>query len=66
MLPGTRGVQSSASLSKSWLAFLSRPPRLLAMTEIEFGLDTFGDMSLDDNGNPKSAGQVLRDVVEQA
>ncbi len=36
------------------------------MTEIEFGLDTFGDMSLDDNGNPKSAGQVLRDVVEQA
>lgn len=36
------------------------------MTEISFGLDTFGDMSLDDNGNPKSAGQVLRDVVEQA
>ena len=36
------------------------------MTEIEFGLDSFGDMSLDDNGNPKSAGQVLRDIVEQA
>ena len=36
------------------------------MTEISFGLDTFGDMSLDDNGNPKSAGQVIRDVVEQA
>ena len=36
------------------------------MTEISFGLDTFGDMSLDDNGNPKSAGQVLRDLVEQA
>ena len=36
------------------------------MTEITFGLGTFGDMSFDDNGNPKSAGQVLRDVVEQA
>ncbi|QKJ24717.1 LLM class flavin-dependent oxidoreductase [Aquiluna borgnonia] len=33
---------------------------------IRFGLDTFGDMSLDDSGNPKSAGQVIRDVVEQA
>jgi len=36
------------------------------MTEIKFGLDTFGDMTLDDNGNPKSAGQVIRDVVAQA
>lgn len=36
------------------------------MSEIEFGLDTFGDMSLDDGGQPKSAGQVIRDVVEQA
>jgi probable LLM family oxidoreductase len=36
------------------------------MTEIKFGLDTFGDMSLDMAGNPKSAGQVIRDVVEQA
>ena len=36
------------------------------MTQIEFGLDTFGDISLDDAGNPKSAGQVIRDVVEQA
>ena len=36
------------------------------MTEIKFGLDTFGDMSLDLEGNPKSAGQVIRDVVEQA
>jgi probable LLM family oxidoreductase len=36
------------------------------MTQIEFGLDTFGDVSVDDAGNPKSAGQVIRDVVEQA
>jgi probable LLM family oxidoreductase len=36
------------------------------MTEIRFGLDTFGDMTLDDAGNPKSAAQVLRDVVSQA
>lgn len=34
--------------------------------DIQFGLDTFGDMSLDDAGNPVSAGQVIRDVVEQA
>ena len=36
------------------------------MTQIEFGLDTFGDVSVDDAGNLKSAGQVIRDVVEQA
>ena len=36
------------------------------MTQIEFGLDTFGDVTVDDAGNPKSAGQVIRDVVEQA
>jgi probable LLM family oxidoreductase len=36
------------------------------MTAIEFGLDTFGDISLDDNGKLKSAGQVIRDVVAEA
>ncbi len=36
------------------------------VSELQFGLDTFGDMSLDDNGHPVSAGQVIRDVVEQA
>jgi probable LLM family oxidoreductase len=36
------------------------------MSEVTFGLDTFGDMSLDDQGKPKSAGQVIRDLVEQA
>jgi probable LLM family oxidoreductase len=36
------------------------------MREIRFGLDTFGDMSLDDAGNPISAGQVIRNVVSQA
>lgn len=34
--------------------------------ELKFGLDTFGDMTLDDSGKPESAGQVLRNVVEQA
>lgn len=34
--------------------------------EIKFGLDTFGDMTVDDNGNPESAGQVLRNMIEQA
>lgn len=34
--------------------------------EISFGLDTFGDMTLKDDGSPETAGQVLRDVVQQA
>jgi probable LLM family oxidoreductase len=33
---------------------------------VRFGLDTFGDMSIDDAGKPVSAGQVIRDVVAQA
>lgn len=33
---------------------------------IEFGLDTFGDMTKDEAGNPVPAGQVIRDIVEQA
>ena len=36
------------------------------MTNIEFGLDTFGDITLDDKGAPQSAGVVIREVVEQA
>ncbi len=36
------------------------------MSEIKFGLDTFGDMTVDDRGKPKSAGQVIRDLVDQA
>lgn len=34
--------------------------------DIKFGLDTFGDMTVDDNGNPESAGQVIRNMIEQA
>ncbi len=34
--------------------------------EIKFGLDTFGDMTEDLNGNPLSAGQVLRNLVAEA
>jgi probable LLM family oxidoreductase len=35
-------------------------------TEVTFGLDTFGDMSNDLEGNPISAGQAIRNIVEQA
>lgn len=35
-------------------------------SEVTFGLDTFGDMSNDMEGNPISAGQVIRNIVEQA
>ena len=31
-----------------------------------FGLDTFGDLTVDDAGNPEPAGQVIRNLVEQA
>ena len=33
---------------------------------LSFGLDTFGAMTLDLNGKPIEAGQVIRNVVEQA
>lgn len=36
------------------------------MHEITLGLDTFGDVTLDDKGAPLPMDQVLRDVVEQA
>lgn len=36
------------------------------VTEIEFGLDTFGDVTVDFNGNPVPQAQVLRNVVAEA
>lgn len=33
---------------------------------LEFGLDTFGDMTVDEHGVKQSAGQTIRNVVEQA
>lgn len=36
------------------------------MAHVEFGLNTFGDMTVDAEGNPKSSAQVIRDVVEEA
>lgn len=34
--------------------------------DIRFGLDTFGDMTVDNNGNPITAAQVIRNLVDQA
>jgi len=36
------------------------------MPQVELGLDSFGDVSLGADGQPKPMDQVLRDVVEQA
>ena len=36
------------------------------MPSIELGLDTFGDLTVDASGCPRSPAQVLRDVVAQA
>lgn len=33
---------------------------------LEFGLDTFGDITADASGVPQPAGQVIRDLVDQA
>ncbi len=33
---------------------------------IELGLDTFGDVTLDERGQPRSQAQILRDVVDEA
>ncbi|QKT07418.1 LLM class flavin-dependent oxidoreductase [Gordonia sp. X0973] len=41
-------------------------PALTAGPDIELGLDTFGDMTVDEDGKRKSASQVIRDVVAQA
>ena len=38
----------------------------MSAAEFELGLDTFGDVTLDREGQPKPAAQVIRDVVEQA
>ena len=35
------------------------------MNEIKFGLDTFGDIQLDDSGTPVTAAQTIRNLVEQ-
>jgi probable LLM family oxidoreductase len=35
-------------------------------TELELGLDTFGDVTRDVAGNPRSQAQVIRDVVAEA
>lgn len=34
--------------------------------EITFGLDTFGDMQVDESGQPLSAGNTIRNLVEEA
>ena len=31
---------------------------------ITFGLDTFGDVTVEDDGSPKTGAQVIRDLVE--
>lgn len=36
------------------------------MRDIRFGLDTFGDIQLDDNGAPVSSAQTIRNLVEHA
>lgn len=37
----------------------------MATRQVQFGLDTFGDVNLDDVGDVKSQAQVLRDLVDQ-
>ena len=39
---------------------------MTATQAFEFGLDTFGDITINADGRPRSQAQVLRDVVEEA
>jgi alkanesulfonate monooxygenase SsuD/methylene tetrahydromethanopterin reductase-like flavin-dependent oxidoreductase (luciferase family) len=34
-------------------------------TELEFGLDTFGDVTVDSHGTQLSQAQVIRNVIEE-
>jgi alkanesulfonate monooxygenase SsuD/methylene tetrahydromethanopterin reductase-like flavin-dependent oxidoreductase (luciferase family) len=34
--------------------------------DVEFGLDTFGDVTHDSNGQPESYAQVIRNVIKEA
>ncbi|MGC0142792.1 LLM class flavin-dependent oxidoreductase [Pseudactinotalea sp. Z1732] len=45
----------------------STPPLqpVLAPSQVELGLDTFGDVTVDTSGAPRTQAQVLREVVEQ-
>ena len=36
------------------------------MTTLEFGLDTFGDVTRGEDGKPKPQAEVIRDVIAQA
>src|SRR5919106_478106 len=36
------------------------------MSSLELGIDTFGDITADTDGRPKSHAQVLRDVIAEA
>jgi probable LLM family oxidoreductase len=54
-------MNDSANAAQKADSALSNDP-----ADIRFGLDTFGDTNVDDNGNPVAAGQVIRDVVSQA
>lgn len=44
---------------------MTTAPVHIPLDGLELGLDTFGDVSVDLDGNPVSYGQVIRNVVEQ-
>jgi probable LLM family oxidoreductase len=44
---------------------MNDPAGTFGTNPVELGVDTFGDVTFDDDGNPKSHAQVLRDLVEQ-
>ena len=38
---------------------------MVAVSELRFGLDTFGDNQLDESGQSISSAQTIRNVIEQ-
>ena len=61
---GSTGTTSSSSSSSSASAPVP-PAHGVAPGHVAFGLDTFGDITVDSDGRPVHHAQVLRDVVEQ-
>src|SRR5690606_12525439 len=57
---------ATAAITYRWtMADLTELQPVLPPHEVQLGLDTFGDMTVDEEGKPRTFGQVLREVVEQ-
>lgn len=57
---------TSFGVGSSGLKIFASPGELGDFMAIEFGIETFGELPVNDAGNPVTYGQALRQVVEEA